>query len=107
MHDQASLDKILYEFIAKVNMEFPLRYCYLFGSYAKGNPREYSDIDIAVVSDVFEGNRFNDSEKLIKFVIHTSYDLEVHPFKTEDFTPDNPMVQEILETGKLIPINGE
>ena len=27
----------------------------LYGSYAKGNPREYSDIDLIVISEDFEG----------------------------------------------------
>jgi predicted nucleotidyltransferase len=31
--------------------EFPVREVYLFGSYANGNPNEYSDIDLAIVSD--------------------------------------------------------
>ena len=32
----------------------------LFGSYAKGTFNEWSDIDIALVSDNFQGNRFLD-----------------------------------------------
>ncbi|WP_218252233.1 nucleotidyltransferase domain-containing protein [Candidatus Magnetobacterium casense] len=32
----------------------------LFGSYAKGNPVETSDIDIAVISAAFSGDRFDD-----------------------------------------------
>jgi len=35
--------------------EIPIREVYLFGSYAVGDPKEHSDIDIAVISDWFEG----------------------------------------------------
>ena len=76
---------------------------YLSGSYANGTAKEYSDVDLAIVSDKFEGSRFFDKQKLNKYILRTSIDLEVHPFKTEDFTEDNPFVKEILQTGlKLI-----
>jgi predicted nucleotidyltransferase len=85
-----------------VSEEFPLKGVYLFGSYARGNAREYSDIDLAVVSDNFEGSRFFDKKKLNKYILKTSVDLEIHPFKTEDFTEDNPFVKEILQTGRRV-----
>jgi len=99
MYSQSDLNKIIKRFIELISPEFPLRSVYLFGSYAKGNPREYSDIDLAIVSDNFEGSRFFDKQKLNKYILITSIDLEAHPFKTEDFTEDNPFVKEILETG--------
>ena len=71
----------------------------LFGSYAKGNNNEFSDIDLAVVSDDFEGIRFYDNLKLSKPVIHSNVDIETHPFRPEDFTLDNPFVGEILKYG--------
>ncbi|MCC6550311.1 MAG: nucleotidyltransferase domain-containing protein, partial [Ignavibacteriaceae bacterium] len=80
----------------------PLSSVYLFGSYAQGNADEYSDIDLAIVSDCFEGSRFFDKKKLNKYILQTSIDLEIHPFKTEDFTQENPFVREILRRGKRI-----
>jgi predicted nucleotidyltransferase len=71
----------------------------LFGSYAKGTNHEYSDIDVAVVSNDFQGIRFYDNCKLSKSKIKASIDLETHPYRPEDFTEDNPFVKEILETG--------
>jgi len=71
----------------------------LFGSYANGTNNEWSDIDVAVVSDNFEGIRFYDNLMLSKPVIKTNTDLETHPFRPEDFTEDNPFVQEILKHG--------
>ncbi len=104
MYSTEDINRILNKFIQLAGVEFPLRDCYLFGSYVNGNPNDYSDIDLAVVSDKFAGNRFLDREQLAKFVIQTSYDLEVHPFRTEDFTQDNPFVKEIIETGKKITL---
>ncbi|MFA5804615.1 MAG: nucleotidyltransferase domain-containing protein [Melioribacteraceae bacterium] len=102
MYQKEDVNKIIQRFISLVSQEFPVRTLYLFGSYAKGNASDCSDIDIAIVSDKFEGRRFWDREKLGKYVIKSSFDLEVHPFKTEDFTADDPFVKEILETGQKI-----
>ncbi len=71
----------------------------LFGSYAKDEARQYSDIDLAIVSDIFEGIRFTDKKKIQKFTLRVSSDLSVLPFNPKDFTNDNPLVREILETG--------
>jgi predicted nucleotidyltransferase len=102
VYSQTDIKIIVNRFITLVADEFPLKEVYLFGSYAKGSAEEYSDVDIAIVSDKFEGSRFFDKKKLNKFLLKTSTDLEVHPFKTEDFTEDNPFVKEILRTGRKI-----
>ena len=71
----------------------------LFGSFAKGTNHEYSDIDIAVVSEDFEGSSFYDNKKLTKAMLRTSIDIETHTYRPEEFTEDNPFVKEILEYG--------
>ncbi|MBI5472199.1 MAG: nucleotidyltransferase domain-containing protein [Ignavibacteriae bacterium] len=105
MHSQEDLNNVIRRFLSLVSEEVSVKEAYLFGSYAKGVAHEYSDIDMAIVSDDFVGCRFDDSTRLGKYVIKTSIDIEVHPFKTEDFTPDNPFVEEILRTGKRIQWN--
>lgn len=102
MYKREDINLIIQKFISQVSSEFPIRSLYLFGSYAKNSAGDYSDIDLAIVSDKFEGSRFLDREKLGKYVIRTSSDIEVHPFKTEDFTDENPFVKEIIETGLKI-----
>ena len=102
MYSQSDINNIIKKFIRLVSEEFPLRYVYLFGSYANGNAGEYSDVDLAIVSDNFEGSRFFDKKKLIKYILQTSTDLEIHPFSTDDFTEDNPFVKEIIQTGLKI-----
>jgi predicted nucleotidyltransferase len=103
VYSQSDINNIVSKFISLVSDEFPLKTAYLFGSYAKGNAKEYSDVDLAIVSDNFEGSRFFDKKKLNKYILKTSIDLEIHPFRTEDFTEDNPFVKEILHTGlKLV-----
>ena len=79
--------------------DFHIQKAYLFGSYATGTANEWSDIDLAVISENFEGINFYDNMKLSKPVIRSSIDLETHPFRPEDFTEDNPFVKEILSYG--------
>ena len=102
MYSQADIKNIVSKFVSLASVEFPINAVYLFGSYAKGNAIEYSDVDLAIVSDKFEGSRFFDKQKLNKYILKTSIDLEIHPFKTADFTEDNPFVKEIIQTGLKI-----
>ena len=77
----------------------PIKEAILFGSYARGNYQEWSDIDIALVSDVFVGNRIDDKDKIRKITLSISSELEVIPFSPHDFNLQNPFVKEILKTG--------
>src|SRR5574341_420952 len=88
------------EFVRQLNANnLLILQAFVFGSYAKGQQSEWSDIDLALISDQFEGDMFNDRRKLSPFGIKIDTDIETHPFRPEDFTPDNPFVEEILETG--------
>ena len=77
----------------------PIKEAILFGSYAKGNYHDWSDIDLALVSDAFEGERFRDRNKIRRIKLEISCDLEPLPYRPEDFTTDDPFVQKIIETG--------
>jgi predicted nucleotidyltransferase len=72
---------------------------FLFGSYAKGTFNEWSDIDIAIVSNDFCGIRLFDKEKMIKAIAAIDFSLSPLPFRPEDFDESNLFVKEILETG--------
>jgi len=76
-----------------------LKNAYLFGSYAKGNDNEWSDIDIALISDSFEGIKIKDKDKIRSLTLSVSSEIEVLPFNSKDFTLENPLAKEIMETG--------
>jgi predicted nucleotidyltransferase len=83
--------------------DIPVKEAILFGSYARGNYQEWSDIDIAIVSDIFGGNLIDDKDKIRKITLSISSEIEVIPFSPNDFTLQNPFVKEILKTGiKLV-----
>lgn len=77
----------------------PIKEAILFGSYAKGNSQEWSDIDIALVSEIFIGNRIDDKDKIRKITLSVSSEIEVIPFSPKDFHLQNPLAKEILTTG--------
>lgn len=71
----------------------------LFGSYAKGTATSWSDIDLALVSNDFAGSSFYDRKKLNPFLIKIDSRLELHPFRSEDFNDENPLIKEIISQG--------
>jgi predicted nucleotidyltransferase len=87
------------DFIARLKNKISIKSVYLFGSYVKGTNKDYSDIDVAIVSDSFEGFALADIERILSSTKNINRMIEPHPFRTEDFTEDNPFVEEIINTG--------
>lgn len=60
------LKKKILDYIELVEQNgFPIRTAYLYGSYVNGENHEWSDIDLAIVSEKFDRNRFNDKMKIL------------------------------------------
>lgn len=72
---------------------------FLFGSYAQGTFNELSDIDLAVVSTAFNGERFGDRNKIRRIKLNVSCDLEPIPYNPDDFNSNDPFVRRIIRTG--------
>jgi predicted nucleotidyltransferase len=72
----------------------------LFGSYAKGNDREYSDIDIAIVVSEIQGDILDILAKLYK--IRRSIDIRIEPHVFEYNNDESGMLAEVLSTGEVI-----
>ncbi|MBC8526618.1 MAG: nucleotidyltransferase domain-containing protein [Candidatus Cloacimonetes bacterium] len=103
MVTKRNLDKIIADFISALNeLKLTIDKMYLFGSYANNTEKEYSDIDIAIVSKDFQGIRFFDIDKIIDALLKADNHIEPHPFAIKDFTQDNPFAKEIMQTGKRI-----
>lgn len=84
--------------LTKHNFKFSA--IFLFGSNAKGKANEFSDIDIAVVSDKFKRNRHKNENTLWYLRRNIDSRIEPHAFTVEDFqNKADPMVHEIKTTG--------
>ncbi len=88
--------------VALKKQNIPIQQVFLFGSYATGKYDRWSDIDLALISDIFEGSRITDRKKIRPITLSISSMLEVLPYRPNDFTSENPFVKEILETGLRI-----
>ena len=75
----------------------------LFGSYAKGNYNDDSDIDIAVVFKDYS-NLIDMQLELMRLRRKIDSRIEPHPFRESEFELSNPMVNEILKYGQEIKI---
>jgi uncharacterized protein len=93
------LDKLLF-LLNKKNIN--VNKAILFGSYANGKADEWSDIDIAIVSDDFTGNRFNDRLSLIDILLEAGTDISPIPFRNEDFDDSLFARDEIIKKGIVI-----
>jgi len=100
---QPSIKAIITRFIKALEKDnIPVSQAVLFGSRAKKQGDQWSDIDIAIVSEIFEGDRFNDRARIRKTTLSVSSDLSPIPFRPEDFSLEDPFVREILSTGRRI-----
>ncbi len=82
-----------------------IRKAVLFGSYAKGNQREWSDIDVALVADEFTGFGFEDRKFFSGIKIKKEFlDIETRTFPTSYYEKGDPFIDEIKQTGIEIRI---
>lgn len=79
-----------------------LRKVFLFGSFAKGTQHEWSDIDVALVADEFEGLP-QDMRLFSHIGCKKSYiRIEALTYPTDYFLQSDPLIEEIKRTGIAI-----
>ncbi|MFQ5639951.1 MAG: nucleotidyltransferase domain-containing protein [bacterium] len=93
------VEKRIQKLIRLAAKELRIEGVFLFGSIAKGDSHVWSDIDLAIISPDFIGDSFEDSKKLLPYVLMVDTAFEVHTFRPVDFTSNNPFVKEIMTTG--------
>ena len=71
----------------------------LFGSCAKNEATERSDIDIAVVSETFGYNFAENFARLSVIAYGINVAIEPHPFTLESWNDITPFISEIKRTG--------
>ena len=86
--------EVIKEKCGSVFSEYPVHYCVLFGSYAKGRAVETSDVDLLVSSDVKGLKFFGMVEKL-----RTSLQKKVDVISLEQLKDNLELTDEILKDG--------
>lgn len=101
----AEIMSLINKFLKKVQSSgIRIEKAYLYGSRATGNATVYSDIDIAVVSSDFSGDRFIDMGKLTHLTWDIDARMEPVGFRPEEFNEDDPWAVQIIRHGIKIPV---
>lgn len=77
----------------------------LYGSYARGNPHDHSDIDLLVVSPSFRGKKILDiQEELARVFSKYLPIIEPIGYSSQDFQTAEPetLLGEIKKSGKVL-----
>jgi uncharacterized protein len=102
--DKTDAITIAQKYTGALKDNFDLVKVILFGSYARGNYTDDSDIDIAVVLNDYD-NLLDIQLELMRVRRNIDSRIEPHPFRKKDFDMSNPLVNEIVKYGKEIKIN--
>jgi len=97
--DREQIKQIALKYAEYLKKEYKLRGVYIYGSSARGNFTEDSDIDIAVVAEDFTGDLVEDTFRLMQLRRKVDYRIEPHPFLVECFNENHPEAREVMETG--------
>ncbi len=95
---------IVKRYIAELERyNIPIKKAILFGSHARGTGvKPESDIDVALISDAFSGDRFEDRQRIVPFRRKIDSRIEPLPFTPEDFANDGIMAEEIKQHGIVV-----
>lgn len=102
---KAELDKSIGRFVSRIGKKIHVIYVILFGSYAGGTPRPYSDIDIAVISPDFDKMREIDAMQFLS-VQAKDTDILIEPIsfpaKELRHLMKGSFLDYILKNGKIV-----
>ncbi len=85
-------------FLAALQQLRRVEVAYLYGSQVKGTSTQWSDIDVAVISQDF-ADLFHERLDLMRLATQIDDCIEPYPFRPQDFNSSDPLVGEIRLTG--------
>jgi len=98
--DNRAIMEIVQKYVEKICENYKIEAIILFGSYAKGTNNESSDIDIAIITDDFENDIFDEELNLMKLRRKIDTRIEPHLIRIEEYkNADTPFIQEVIDTG--------
>lgn len=102
---KTELDKSINRFINRIKKKIHVSYVILFGSYANGTPRPYSDIDIAVISPDFDKMKEIEAMQFLSLQAKDS-DILIEPLsfplKELKHLTHGSFLDYILKNGKIV-----
>ena len=103
-----SVEKKLSDFVALMRATYNIYAVVLYGSYAEGRANEDSDIDVAVFSNDFGKDPFEEMKALFRLRRQIDTDIEPLPFSRDAYfgSDSAEFVTEIVRKGKVIYMEG-
>ncbi len=98
--DNREIIKKLVNYKLLVSKYFDVDQVVLYGSYAKGNEREDSDIDVAVIVNSIDQDFFSYAPLLWK--LRREIDDRIEPVLIEKNKDESGFLKEVLRTGLVI-----
>ena len=98
--DNAEVIKILKRYKKLLSKFMKFDAMILFGSHARGNAREDSDVDVAVVVDELSGDYFSTRPLLWK--VRREIDDRIEPILLDKSHDDSGFLSEIMRHGVII-----
>lgn len=105
VEEKTNVRRIIREFVTKLEPDITVDKVILFGSYASGTAEQWSDIDIAVISDDFRRMRTLDKIRLIaRHSAHCDSRLEPFGYSLIEYTHADRLsfLGEIKRMGKIV-----
>lgn len=91
--------------VADISKRLPLDAVYLYGSYANGRPKFYSDVDVVVVSPAFGANIVQETAMLMELFEGTGLMVEPRAYSREEFKQAEAgsfLYEEVIKKGLQI-----
>lgn len=102
---EADVKKAINQYIANLEKESKVQRAFLYGSYARGNPREHSDIDVAIISDDLADLAFPQRQSFLgRRLIGCDTRIEPVGYSLDEYLHHerHPFLGEIIRTGRVV-----
>lgn len=106
-YQSARLKKTIRQYIEALRGQISVDRVILFGSYAWGEPRDHSDVDLAVFSHDFrDKDEVKNMQDLFKIASRVDPIIEPHPFHPRELRhlDKRTLLYQIVTRGKKIPL---
>ena len=99
------LSTAITDFVRRLQKGIRVEAILLYGSYVQGNPHDWSDIDVAVISPDFEGMPMWRRQEIIA-TLTLERDRRIEPIGYPSSEYHNPgrhsFLREIIRTGRIV-----
>jgi len=99
--DSQKVYKKLIRFVSKIKKRFPIKEVYLFGSFARGEIHEASDIDLIIVGE-FKEKLFERIQKIISLTDLPIEPLIYTPQEFKKLKKRNLFIKKIISEAKIL-----